>query len=302
MSVRASLVIASLTLACGPSVAVDDPTTTTTTTSGDTRSSGSDEIGDPSTMGTTTGTTTDADTSTTSTTSADESSNPFILPVDQGSIVECDVWIDDCPVGEKCMPWANDATFSHTRCVPIAEDANAVGEPCTVEGSGMSGFDDCEKHAMCWDVDPETNTGTCFAMCDGSQASPSCSEACTHCDVMFDGLVNLCIPHCDPLLQDCDDGWGCKADDHEFECAPEVPTEIGIGDPCDFIYQCPIGLACVSAPRVPGCGADGQCCTPLCDASTDTTCDDLIPGSTCVAWDGVPPCFPSAVGACEYPR
>jgi hypothetical protein len=309
VNVHRSWIVLALTLACGPSVAIDDPTTTTTTTRADDDdeddgeddddggSPGPSSVTDPSTTTTTSG----ADTTTSSTTDADEASNPFIAPIDE-MWESCDVWIDDCPVGEKCMPYASDASFSHTRCIPIAENANEVGDPCTVEGSGISGIDDCEKHSMCWDVDPETNTGTCLAMCDGSQEAPTCNEACTACDIMFDGLVNLCLPFCNPLAQDCDRGQACRDDDDSFHCVPQAPVEVGVGEPCDFISGCPAGLACVSASLVPGCGPDGQCCTPFCDASTDTTCDDLIAGSTCVPWDSIPPCFATVIGSCRFPE
>jgi hypothetical protein len=305
---RRWIAIASLTLACGPSVAVDEPTTTTATASDDDDDDGgspgpsSATEPNPSTTTSMSETTGDADTTTSSTTGADEASNPFIPRIDQPWDESCDVWIDDCPVGEKCMPYASDNSFSHTRCIPIAENANEVGDSCTVEGSGIAGIDDCVKHSMCWDVDPETNIGTCMAMCDGSLETPTCSEVCTACDVMFDGLVNLCLPFCNPLVQDCDRGETCRDDDDSFHCVPQTPAEVGVGEPCEFIDGCPAGLTCVSASLVPGCGPDGQCCTPFCDASTDTTCDDLIAGSTCVPWDSIPPCFATAIGSCRFPQ
>jgi hypothetical protein len=69
-----------------------------------------------------------------------------------GQTYECDLWKQDCPPGEKCMPWANDGggSWNATRCTPLAEDPRQPGEPCTVEGSGVSGRDDCDIRAMCW--------------------------------------------------------------------------------------------------------------------------------------------------------
>ena len=38
---------------------------------------------------------------------------------------DCDIWAQNCPRGEKCMPWANDDGYgwSATRCTPIDDDA-----------------------------------------------------------------------------------------------------------------------------------------------------------------------------------
>ena len=86
--------------------------------------------------------------------------------VDTGEVwldlpTSCSTFAQDCPPGFKCMPWASDGgnSWNATRCVPIAPDPNAPGEPCTVEGSGVSGLDDCDGTSMCWDVDPDTLEG-----------------------------------------------------------------------------------------------------------------------------------------------
>ena len=47
----------------------------------------------------------------------------FILPDDGGTgVFECDLWGQDCPDGEKCMPWAsNGGTWNATRCSPVVD-------------------------------------------------------------------------------------------------------------------------------------------------------------------------------------
>jgi hypothetical protein len=55
---------------------------------------------------------------------------------------------------------------------------------------------------MCWDVKPDTMKGTCVAQCTGSEAAPMC-DADSSCFVSNDGVLNLCLPLCDPLAQDC---------------------------------------------------------------------------------------------------
>ena len=51
---------------------------------------------------------------------------------------DCDIWAQDCPEGEKCSAWANDGggAWNATRCVPVDDDPDQVGEACNVEGSG----------------------------------------------------------------------------------------------------------------------------------------------------------------------
>ena len=84
-----------------------------------------------------------------------------------GGFNECDIEAQDCPEGEKCMPWANDGgdEWNGTRCSPIAKDPGPLGGPCLAEGSGTSGIDDCDLGLVCWQVDPKTNQGVCHAMC-----------------------------------------------------------------------------------------------------------------------------------------
>ena len=92
--------------------------------------------------------------------------------VDTGEVwldlpTSCSTFAQDCPPGFKCMPWASDGgnSWNATRCVPIAPDPNAPGEPCTVEGSGVSGLDDCDGISMCWEVDPDAVEGHCVSIC-----------------------------------------------------------------------------------------------------------------------------------------
>ncbi len=40
------------------------------------------------------------------------------------------IWAQDCPEGEKCMPWANDGggSWNATRCSPLDPNPSAVGD------------------------------------------------------------------------------------------------------------------------------------------------------------------------------
>ena len=277
--------------ACGPTIAVDGSTIATTSTGALETSTT-----DATTTSADVSTSSDASTSTTSSTtrSSEETDGcPFICPDDvpTGTTFECDQWAQDCPPGQKCMPWANDGgnVWNALRCAPIADDPRAVGESCTVEGSGVSGIDDCELRAMCWDVDPETNEGTCSAMCIGSEAYPVCLDPTTQCSINGDGVITLCFPSCDPLLQDCDDGEGCYPVNAGFACTADASQgRMGsYGGSCEFTNACAAGLFCDDLGGVPDCAGSQGCCNRFCDLSVadpDATCPDAAQGQTCVAW------------------
>ncbi len=111
-------------------------------------------------------------------------------------VIECDVYMQDCPDGEKCMPWANDGgdEWNATQCTPISDRPAEPGEPCTVEGGPTSGIDSCAASAMCWQVDPGTNMGNCIAMCTGSADMPVCEDPGTQCVVFTADVLALCGP------------------------------------------------------------------------------------------------------------
>ncbi len=221
----------------------------------------------------------------------------------------CDVWAQDCGKGEKCMPYANNGggAWNATRCSPLDPGAASVGDPCTVDGTGVSGADDCERDAMCWNVDPETGTGTCVAFCEGSEANPVCTDPETTCNILNDGVLILCLPNCDPLLGDCNEGENCYPTAGVFSCVPDASDRGGAyGDPCQFLNVCDAGLFCSLPAGVPGCtGAEG-CCTPYCDVSepdASASCPGAAGGQECVPWydEAQPPPGYEDVGACAIP-
>jgi len=233
----------------------------------------------------------------------------FIQDPDGGGVnIECDVWAQDCAEGEKCMPWANDggSSWNATRCSPLDPNPAQIGDPCTVEGSGVSGIDNCDIASMCWDVDPETNMGTCAGFCSGSEANPVCEDPTTSCVIANEGGLSLCLPICDPLLQDCVEGQGCYPIDDGFACAPDAGGEDGAyGEACAFINVCDPGMFCANPEAVPNCASEG-CCSPFCDMSdpdAGAACPGAAGGQECVAWyeEGqAPPGFEN-VGACAIP-
>ena len=226
---------------------------------------------------------------------------------------ECDPFAQDCPEGEKCMPYADDGgnAWNANRCVPVVEGAGQPGDPCVVEGSGVSGVDNCDLGSMCYYVSAETNEGICTPLCGGNPASPTCDDGYA-CSIYNDGILPLCLEECDPLAQDCsgteqlcvaspaNDGFVCLID--------ALPNDAGVyGAPCSFANACDPGLFCASQAIVPGCTNGGGCCSEFCnlDAATpDAECSGSGDGQTCQPWwngDPAPPGY-ETVGFCGIPQ
>lgn len=113
---------------------------------------------------------------------------------DLGDAIECSVFAQDCPAGEKCTPWANDGgeALNATRCRSIDPSPDNIGEACTVEGSLSSGVDSCDLGSLCRDVDPRTSEGACVPICAGTPEAPLCPDG-LNCEISDNGLLALCI-------------------------------------------------------------------------------------------------------------
>ncbi len=235
----------------------------------------------------------------------------FILPPDGGGVaVECDVWAQDCPPGEKCMPWANDggSSWNATRCSEVDESPGQVGDECTVDGSGVSGIDSCDLDMMCYYVDPDTNLGQCIEFCQGAEANPLCDPGFV-CSIANNGVLTLCRPECDPLLQDCVGSAAClpAAGSQLFTCIIDASGKGGAaGDPCEFINSCDPGLFCAGADAVPGCQQSTGCCSEFCDLtlSDPSAACSLGGGQECVPWyeEGQAPPGNEGIGSCAVPQ
>lgn len=246
----------------------DDPTTETSgSTSNDATSSTSDD--------------TSGSTSESSTGSTTESSTTDPLPPDVPIDPTCDVFAQDCPDGSKCMPWASGGApfWNDTACFAIDREPDAVGEACTVLDNALSGLDSCELGAICWNVDPFTAMGVCHALCTGNAFNPVCDDPTMGCAV-FDPLVlDVCVPACDPLLQDCGQGQTCVPLG-DFVCLGDGSGPAGAqGDPCEALNGCDPGLICINGVLVPECETFG-CCSAWCDL------EDAEANAVCAATAG----------------
>jgi hypothetical protein len=276
---------------------------------------GESETGSPTTsggsQGTTDGATTEAATSqgaTSDVTGMVETTGGFIVPPDGGDGGdECDNWAQDCPRGEKCAAFADNGgnAWNATKCVLVPEDADQPGDKCTVEGSAVSGLDSCDLGAMCWDVDPNTQEGVCVGLCTGSPDAPVCDSEFS-CFVSNEGILNLCLPICDPLAQDCPGDDLCIPNpqgQNAFSCVLDASGDEGQAfDPCEFINACDPGLFCANPANATECSPDAiGCCLPFCDLEMPAPC----PGANqeCLAWFemGTAPPGLEAVGFCGLP-
>lgn len=214
---------------------------------------------------------------------------------------ECDLFEQDCPKGEKCMAAAmNGGTWDSTICVPIAEDPGAPGDPCTVEVSAQSGFDDCELGAVCAQVNNATLEGICAAMCIGDPSAPTCADPNSTCIITASGAGPLlCQFNCDPVAQNCPEGQGCYAVSDDFLCQLDASGRQGAaGDSCEFTNVCDPGNLCLNPDATPGCASGVGCCSSVCSLADPMP--PCLPGQSCVPWyerGGAPPNYED-VGVC----
>ena len=275
-------------LACGPKMPGDPGEVTTTGVSGGTTSTPTTGMsgGTAATAGTGDVTTGSAMAGTTDETSGG-AGGTVVPSSDEGMDDPCDVWQQDCRPGEKCAPFSNDGiSWDTARCVPVMANAGGVGAPCSAEADGSSGVDDCQLGVYCWDVDPETDEGTCAALCSGAPEAPVCSAE-THCVMAFGSALNLCLAQCDPLLTDCGDDGVCVAEPsgEGFVCIPGTGEHLKLHEPCMFDGSCDAGLVCSIWENAAECEeADFSCCEAYCDVTQPNMCPGA--GQMCVPWFG----------------
>jgi hypothetical protein len=192
----------------------------------------------------------------------------------------CDPFNQDCPEGEKCVPysWTDGGAWDASKCVPVLGD-QATGEPCTYAGTAQA-LDDCDATGICWsvmEVDGEL-VGTCHAFCTGTADDPECPEG-NACHTPGDATDTLCYPTCDPVAQDCNEGIACHHMGIHFLCV--FATQLPPGAPCGYFNDCAGGNLCTDAEALPAC--DGSaCCTPYCDLGLGDDQCAAVPGTLCV--------------------
>ncbi len=303
---RPLLLACALLPACGPLPAGPTPGTDPGDPPGDppgatsSSTSSAPTTGEP---GTTTGA---ADPTTSGTTLAHD----FVPRPDGGGpgTIDCDVFAQDCPPGQKCVAWAEGGSgaWNAHKCVDVTGDG-APGDPCTTPEGGVAGIDDCAVGVMCWYVD-ETNHGTCIGLCTGTPNAPICPLHFS-CYINGDGILNLCFANCDPLLQDCPGDELCLPDfsGTRFECQVDDSDKPGQpGAPCEdpLATTCDKGLVCLDTNLASAACDPGKagCCQPFCELP-DAPCPH--PDQQCLPWFEVidAPATPGyeSLGICAIP-
>jgi hypothetical protein len=194
--------------------------------------------------------------------------------------LDCDLLAQDCPAGSKCSS-NGDVTF----CAPLDPSPVGPGEPCTVMAKGV---DTCAIGSFCW-VDER-----CHALCS-PDADPACppGQVC----VNGDGLAQICVTSCNPLMQDCPEGQECVIPSSNLPvCAPDFSGAGGEpGDVCEFSNGCDPGNQCDQHDTVPAC-AGSSCCAAFCDTAMPA-CPD---GQSCLLFypAGTAPAGLETLGTC----
>jgi hypothetical protein len=212
---------------------------------------------------------------------------------------ECDPFLQDCPDGEKCVPYSSTGTnWDADKCVPVT-GSGTEGDTC-IYSNTTEATDDCDANTHCWDVmDVDgMNVGVCTSFCGGTADDPICPPD-TSCLIANDGSINLCIATCDPLLQDCNAGLACFWANNGFNCI-FTTQDIPLGEPCGFINDCAVGLGCLTADVLPNCNGSA-CCGSWCSVSEGAAC--MAPGTECTAFfeEGMAPPGYEDVGVCILP-
>jgi hypothetical protein len=314
-SLVSSLLCTALVFGCGDDGKPGATGATNPTTNNTTDTNGDETEGDTSTGGATTEPVTTTSPGTTQNpttgdgTTGTDTEGTFIMPPDGGGgTKECDPWTQDCPAGQKCMPYSGDGdnSWESLKCTPVMENPGQTGDPCTVEGSGVSGIDSCDVGHMCWNTDPDTGEGTCIRFCSGSPDAPSCDVNGTSCTIVNDGVLILCLPMCDPLLQNCEGGDLCipnPMNQDSFICVLDASGEEGQEfDPCEYANACDPGLYCMSSELATECDPmSSGCCLAFCD-TTAPECTGQ--NAECVSWyeEGMSPPGFETVGLCSIPQ
>jgi hypothetical protein len=240
-------------------------------------------------------------TDTTSSTDTDPGTTFVPEPTDVLNYDACDGFAQDCPEGEKCVPFGSTGgNWDANKCVPILGDG-LPGAPCTYAGV-VESTDDCGADSFCWDVHEVEGEpiGTCTEFCGGTADNPECPEGYA-CLIDSNGVFNLCIWMCDPIIQDCAPGLACYWANNDFNCIL-TGENIPAGEPCGYINDCASGLGCFAADVFPEC-AGSACCSPFCDLGLGDVQCESVPGTSCVPFfaEGMAPPGYDHIGVCILP-
>jgi hypothetical protein len=209
---------------------------------------------------------------------------------------ECDPFLQDCPEGEKCVPYAG-GSWNANGCVPILGDGEP-DDPCIYNRDFT---DDCGAESICFNVMDvaDEQVGVCTEFCQGTADDPICPMD-TSCLIANDGSINLCLSTCDPLLQDCGPGLACHWSELTTNFFCIITSGIELGEPCGFLNDCASGHACMLDELLPSCDG-GACCASYCSVMAAEPCAELGTECTSLFEEGMVPPGYEDVGVCILP-
>lgn len=212
--------------------------------------------------------------------------------------IRCDTFEQDCPAGYKCNPSSNDGNLAldWTTCVPVSEEPDAIGEPCSWETDSQSGLDSCEVGAACHNRDWFARSGHCLELCGGTVRNPACRDEGDRCFVSTSTSVHSCHKPCSLDSDPCRPHERCVPTSSDgLHCVALAEGPGQLGDACVGPAECADGLLCgPSAPSL--CGDDSElCCLPLCDVNAPNCPNKLV----CAPWYDDPPPGNEQVGVCQ---
>ncbi len=214
--------------------------------------------------------------------------------------VQCDVWQQDCPPGEKCAPVdpAGVLRWTESRCVTVDPAPVGMGESCIMPNGPEAGSDDCPADGFCYFADLNGEGGRCVPFCQGGPDAPVCPLGMA-CGWGNEGAIALCRAVCDPLAQDCGPSNATclpTPSGTEFACYVHQWERGSAG--CTAYNGCPPGDVCVPAEWVDEFTESGERrCTGFC-AVEGGGCPG---GKVCRGWpDGSESGHPE-VGVCTVP-
>jgi len=180
----------------------------------------------------------------------------------------CDSYQQDCPPGMKCgiYSYFGGGLWDDSKCVPLLEDPDKVGEACVTFNGEYSGEDSCEKGAVCFQ-------GRCSPQCVGTVREPMCTVPHSVCYVVAEWAA-LCRSPCFPLWPDyCGPDSVCDLDPGDpggFACAPDMPGGELFAACTGAPGTCDAGLTCRPPKSAVECDPmDPGCCLPFCVTDSD---------------------------------
>ncbi len=224
----------------------------------------------------------------------------------------CNPSLQDCPDGQKCTAYQSPGMppgWDANQCVPDPMNGGGIGDPCQINDgeSVFSGLDNCAEGGFCFNFDFMTGKGgACIEFCKEDKSCPMTNGGNAGClEGANEGVLPICLPKCDPLVQDCPDMQGCYGDPsiNFFFCAtPDPGMNTGVDkSPCEYTNACKSGFSCQDAKTVDACDPMAVgCCTAFCSVSNPVDCTGA---NKCVAFYPMnPPPGLEDVGVCVIPQ